>query len=91
MTTPPRDRPLRVPAHVASTQVGGEVIVVDLANGEYYGLDPVGSSIWQMVERGCRLADVAADMAARYGIPLAQAEADARFLLDELRAQGLLE
>jgi hypothetical protein len=32
--------------------VGDETVILDLANGTYYGLDPVGARMWQLMSEG---------------------------------------
>jgi hypothetical protein len=34
----------------ASTDLGGEAAILNLRNGVYYGLDPVGARIWNIIQ-----------------------------------------
>lgn len=43
------DDALRVPAHVAFRAVEGELVVLDLERGRYYGLNQVGARAWALV------------------------------------------
>jgi len=35
-----------VPPHVIARRVGEDTVILDLASGTYFGLDPVGARIW---------------------------------------------
>ena len=37
----------RIPSHVLSKRVQGETVVIDLDSGAYFGLDAVGTAIWE--------------------------------------------
>jgi hypothetical protein len=39
-----------IPESVLSHELEGEVVLLDVNNGEYYGLDPVGSRMWVLLE-----------------------------------------
>ena len=39
-----------------STEVDGEMVLIGLETGRYFGLDAVGTAIWKRIERPCRLA-----------------------------------
>lgn len=55
------------------------------------GLNPVGSFVFGLVDGTRSVADLAAAVAARFGIGADRALADAAAFLGELRARGLLE
>ena len=33
-----------------SCDLGGEEVILDLSNGVYYGLNPIGSRIWSLIQ-----------------------------------------
>jgi hypothetical protein len=39
----------QTPGHVAA-DMDGEKVLMSVENGRYYGMDPVGSRIWELVE-----------------------------------------
>jgi hypothetical protein len=41
-----------IPTQVMARTVGDETVILDLANGTYYGLDPVGARMWQLMSEG---------------------------------------
>jgi hypothetical protein len=47
-----------VPDHVLSQEVGGEIVILDLESGTYYGLNEVASCIWLLIQRRSTLEEV---------------------------------
>jgi hypothetical protein len=75
---------------VVAREVGGESILLDLANGNYFGLNPVGSRIWHLLdERGCTLAGACDVLAGEYDVERSQLEADVLALAQQLVDQDL--
>lgn len=71
---------------IANT-VGDEMVVLHLANGTYFGLDPVGSLLWETLAKG-ELPSAACDLILdRFEVDRATAEDDLRAFMEEL-AQG---
>ena len=81
---------VRVPQEVLARQVGKETVMLDLAKGAYFGLDPVGARIWQLLTEGKTLAEVCDAIAEEYDAPRDAIERDLLALVDDLKAQGLI-
>ena len=84
------DTRLAVPPQVMSRLVGEETVLLDLASGMYFGLDGVGKRIWESVNAGHSLGEIAALIAAEYEVDAAQAQADVLAFAGELVSRGLL-
>ena len=54
-----------IPTQVMARTVGDETVILDLASGTYYGLDPVGARMWQLMTDGQTLAAICDDAAGR--------------------------
>jgi hypothetical protein len=57
-----------IPAQVMARQVGDETVILDLAGGTYYGLDPVGARIWQLMGEGKPLGEICDTMLDEYDV-----------------------
>lgn len=75
---------------VLAREVGDETVILDLANGRYFGLGPVGARIWQLLTEGVSPSGVRDLLVAEFEVPPEQAEADLVRLLGELQEQGLV-
>jgi hypothetical protein len=87
MTMPDR---VRIPEHVMRREVGDESVMLDLEKGTYFGLDPVGTRVWQMLAEGKAPAEIPGALAEEFDAPRERIEEDVIRLLGELLAQGLL-
>jgi hypothetical protein len=79
-----------IPAEVMARQVGEETVILDLASGTYFGLDPVGARIWQLLSEGRTQAEVCESMLAEYEVSRDEIERDLSELLDALVDKGLI-
>ena len=77
-----------IPVQVMARQVGEETVILDLASGTYFGLDPVGARIWKLLSEGRVLADVCEVMLAEYEVSKDELERDVFELLDALVKKG---
>ena len=81
---------VNVPPEVMARTVGDETVILDLTSGTYFGLDPVGARIWQLLTEGKTLSAVCDAMLEEYEVSRAQLEQDTLKLAQELEAQGLI-
>ena len=65
-----------IPAQVMAREVGDETVILDLASGTYYGLDPVGARIWQLMAEGLTLEQVCEAMLIDYEVTREDIERD---------------
>lgn len=79
-----------IPAQVMARQVGDETVILDLASGTYFGLDPVGARIWQLMGEGKTLSEICDTMLDEYEVTRDALERDVIELAQELSARGLI-
>ena len=79
-----------IPAQVMAREVGDETVILDLANGTYYGLDPVGARIWQLMAEGQMLTQVCDVMLAEYEVTREDIERDVFALVQTLLDRKLV-
>ena len=79
-----------VPQDVMARKVGNETVILDLANGTYYGLDPVGARIWQLMAEGQTLTQVCDVMLAEYEVTRGDIERDVLALVQTLMERQLV-
>lgn len=66
-------------------------VLLHLKRGIYFGLNPVGADIWDMLGRGICGQDCVAQLTKNYAIDDGRATADYQYLISELLDQGLIE
>ena len=79
-----------IPAQVMAREVGDETVILDLANGTYYGLDPVGARIWQLMAEGQTLMQVCELMLADFEVTREVIEHDVLALVQTLLERQLV-
>ena len=80
-----------VSAEVVAREVGGEMVLLDLASGLYFGLDTVGGRIWELLSDSPRsLTELCDTIEAEFDAPRDRIEADLLALATKLREQELI-
>src|ERR1700730_7417732 len=77
--------------HQVSCDLEGEVAILNLDNGVYYGLDSVGAQMWKQIQEPTTLAQILAKLLRYYDVSSETLEFDIRRLLSELAAHGLVK
>jgi hypothetical protein len=77
--------------HQVSSDLGGEVAILDLSGGVYYGLDEVGARIWELIQELRVVEDVQSVIVEEYDVEPEIARRDVMRLLQELVDRGLVE
>jgi hypothetical protein len=79
-----------IPPQVMARTVGDETVILDLASGTYFGLDPVGTRIWELMGEGKTLAEICEQMLDEYEVSREELERDTLRMAQELADQGLI-
>ena len=84
------DQVVRVPDDVVFRELQGEAVILNLASSSYFGLDAVGTRIWQLCEAHGSLRAVWEAMQQEFDAPGDALRKDLLAFIDELLAKGLL-
>ena len=71
-------------------QLQEEAVLLNLDSGLYFGLDPIGTRIWNLLAEGQSLPQIVSTIMAEYEVDIEQCKADLLTLLGDLEAQGLV-
>ena len=71
--------------------MGPEQAILQLDSGKYYGLNPVGARVWQLLAQPHQVSEVLTTLLAEYDVPADRCRADLFALLQKLQAAGLVE
>jgi hypothetical protein len=71
--------------------LGEEEIILDLASGVYYGLNNVGSRIWELVQKPITVGEIVDTVLSEYDAEPTDCAKDIRNFLAEMAERGLLE
>jgi hypothetical protein len=82
---------ITVARQVMARKVGDELVILDPASGTYFGLDPVGARIWELIALGKTLSEICGTMTQEYEVDALEFERDLLALIANLQSQGLIE
>jgi len=80
----------RISDEVLSQEVNGETVLLDLEGESYFGLNEVGTRIWQLLQAEATIADTINTLSEEYDVSREQLESDVGDLLDKLAEAGLV-
>jgi len=84
------DDAFEISTGVIAQKVGDEVVVLDVGSGTYFGLDPVGARIWEMIGEGWTLLRICDAMLVEYDVTRETMECDILNLVEALRKENLV-
>lgn len=74
---------------VIHAELDDEVVLLNVENGVYFGLDAVGARMWQLIEQGATQEEIIARLLAEYDAEPSQLDADVREFTRVLVSKGL--
>lgn len=81
---------ITISSDVMARQVGDETVLLHLASGSYYGLDPVGARVWQLLSDGRTPQQACEQLLQEFEVTADVLEVDLQRLIGELLAHGLV-
>ncbi len=81
---------LKLSPDVVFRDMDGEAVILDLHSGAYFGLNEVGTRIWQLIAGGSDEQAIVTTVASEYAAEPATIARDVEHLLTELRTRGLI-
>lgn len=76
---------------VSSDFVDGEVILLDVQEGTYYGLNPVGATIWRMIQTPTSVGEIIDALLETYDVSESRCVEEVSTLLRNLVERNLVE
>ncbi|HEX5417399.1 MAG TPA: PqqD family protein [Chloroflexota bacterium] len=74
-----------------SCDLEGETIILGLKDGVYYGLNPVGTRVWQLVQEPRTIAEIRATLLTEYDVDPDRCLDELLALVLDLAENGLAE
>ena len=81
---------IEISSEVLTQEVGGETVILDLKSESYFGLDEVGTRIWQLLQEQDDIQAITATMLNEYDVEEKQLEKDIQDLLTQLNKAGIV-
>jgi hypothetical protein len=74
-----------------SCPLGDESAILNLKNTVYYGLDPVGTRIWNLIQQPISVRELRSRLMDEYEVDADRCESDLLSLLETMRNEGLIQ
>lgn len=74
-----------------SCNLGDEAAILNMKDGVYYGLDPVGAQIWKLLQTPRSILNIRDVLLQEYDVEPERCHRDLLALLQELLRAGLIE
>jgi len=84
------DMSVGVAKDVVCRELDGEAVILNLESGMYFGLDVIGTRIWQLCEERGSLRAVWEAMQHEFDAPSDALQSDLLTFISELSAKGLV-
>ncbi|WP_092439641.1 lasso peptide biosynthesis PqqD family chaperone [Williamwhitmania taraxaci] len=75
---------------LVSSNLDGETVMMSIEDGDYFGLDPVGSRIWELIENPISIANLIAALMVEFEVSKSDCESDTLEFLNQLNEKRLL-
>lgn len=73
------------------SEFGDEVVILNLRDGVYHGLEEAGARIWRLLREPVTVRNIRDVVVSEFDVAPEQCERDVRALIVELVASGLVE
>ncbi len=74
-----------------SCELNQETAILDMKTGVYYGLDPVGARVWELIQQPQTAASIIEQLLDEYEVPSEECTRDVLALLTDMREHELIE
>jgi hypothetical protein len=85
-----QDTRFELAPEVHTRDFDGELVILSLRGGDYFGVNDVGSRLWNALVAGKSVAEIAAEITGDYEVPADKLLDDLVALANELVGRGLL-
>lgn len=82
---------LKIPDGIVHRDLQGELVLLNLNTGVYFGLDHVGTKIWHLLQEGRSLRSVLDILVKEYDVAETKCREDLLALVTQMREKGLVE
>ncbi len=80
---------LMISESVVDAMLGDETVLLNVESGVYFGLDPVGTRIWELLARGSTEDEITSCLLDEYEVEPARARVDVKTFMRALVSKGL--
>ena len=76
---------------ILSAEIGGEAVMMSIEKGAYFGLNPIATRIWDLIDQPQSIAELIAVISAEYEVSDEQCSADVQEFVADMLARGIAQ
>jgi hypothetical protein len=76
---------------IVASDIDDEKVMMSVEKGQYYGLEPVGSRVWELIEKPIKVSELINALLGKYDVDRETCEKDVLAFLEELHEAGILQ
>jgi hypothetical protein len=73
-----------------ASSIGDEVVMMSIENSAYYGLDPIGSKIWEMITEPRQVSDLCEQLMEQFEVSEQECQRDVLNFLNQMLEENML-
>jgi hypothetical protein len=74
-----------------ATELGDEIVLLNLQKGAYHGLEGVGPRIWELIQQPRLVSEIHQKLVSEYDVSPEECERDLMEVLSDMAKRGLIE
>lgn len=80
----------QISPEILHSRIDDEVVLMSIEADSYFGLDPIASRIWELLEQPLDLDELVAKLMEEYEVDADTCRQDAQALLEDMQGRGLI-
>ncbi|MDA8429935.1 MAG: lasso peptide biosynthesis PqqD family chaperone [Geobacteraceae bacterium] len=76
---------------IVASDIDDEKVMMSIEKGEYYGLEPVGSRVWELIETPVTVSRIIDTLLGQYDVDRDTCARDVLTFLGELHQAGIIQ
>ena len=80
-----------IPEDLVYQELDGEMVLLNMQSGQYFGIDEIGSKIWALLEEKVMPVDIVKRLITEYEVTEEDCQQQVAEFLDELAQEGLVK
>lgn len=76
---------------IIHSKLDDEIVMLSIEKGKYFGLNPVGSRIWELIEEPKTVSTIISTLADEYEVSLETCEKDLLHFLSQMAEQQIIQ
>lgn len=85
------DQTVTITSETLASELGGELVLLNLASGVYFGLDETGTRMWSVMTGGGTIQEALNVLLSEYDVDPELLKRDLTSLIERLAAKGLVQ